>query len=102
MKIKRIQGSQYHGMQTIKCKKDCTIDMSYGTGKTKEESAKLYNMYFKEGEVYPCQEFYIQLVIYNKEKTKSISFSRPFENNNVLDNFEYVMNMQFLKSFERK
>jgi hypothetical protein len=102
MKTKQIQGSKYHGMQEIKCIKDCTIDMSFGTGKQKEETAKLYNMSFKAGEVYPCVEYYIQLVVYNKEKTNSIAFSMPFENDHVLDNFEYVMNMKFLKSFERQ
>lgn len=76
--------------------------MSYGHGEEKEKTGKLYGMSFKAGETYPCEEYYIQLVIYNKEKTKSISFSMPFENNHVLDNFEYVMNMRFLKSFERQ
>ena len=82
----KIKGVKRHGMQQIKCIKDCIL------GKD--------NFCFKRGEIYDCNEYYIQLEVFNKEKTKSISFSMPFENPLVLNNFKYILNMKFLKSFE--
>ena len=86
LKPEKIKGVKRHGMQQIKCIKDCIL------GKD--------NFCFKRGEIYDCNEYYIQLEVFNKEKTKSISFSMPFENPLVLNNFKYILNMKFLKSFE--
>jgi len=92
MKPKRTR--RMTGMENIKCINNCTFDI--GTTQYPKSIS------FKKDVVYSCEEYYCQLVVNNEDDTASIAFSMPFENNHLLNNFEYVMNMGFLKSFERR